>query len=62
MIANLLALEPVRTLHHGSKPDRAEVEAAVAHFLAYYREHMLDNTTTYPGVREGLALLEGHAA
>src|SRR6516165_3803036 len=29
MIANVLALEPVRTLHHGRKPDRAEVEAAV---------------------------------
>ena len=29
MIANVLALEPVRTLHRGSKPDRAEVEAAV---------------------------------
>ncbi len=26
-------------------------------FLAYYREHMLDNTVTYPGVREGLAQL-----
>ena len=39
----------------------AEVEAGVEHFLAYYHEHMLDNTTTYPGVREGLAQLEGRA-
>lgn len=29
MISNVLALEPVRTLHHGGKPDRAEVEAAI---------------------------------
>ena len=36
-----------------------ECEQGLAHFLAYYREHMLDNTVTYPGVREGLAALEG---
>ena len=29
MSSNVLALEPVRALHHGGKPDRAEVEAAV---------------------------------
>ena len=29
MSSNVLALEPVRTLHHGGKPDRAEVEAAI---------------------------------
>jgi phosphoglycolate phosphatase len=27
-------------------------------FLSYYRNHMLDHTETYPGVREGLAALE----
>ena len=36
-----------------------ECEQGLVHFLAYYREHMLDNTVTYPGVREGLAALEG---
>ena len=36
----------------------AEVETGLAYFLSYYRSHMLDNTTAYPGVREGLALLE----
>ena len=36
----------------------AEVEKGLAYFLAYYKEHMLDNTVPYPGVREGLALLE----
>ena len=29
MISNVLALEPLRTLHHGGKPDRGEVEAAI---------------------------------
>jgi GTP cyclohydrolase IA len=29
MNSNVLALEPVRALHYGGKPDRAEVEAAV---------------------------------
>jgi phosphoglycolate phosphatase len=35
-----------------------ECEQGLAHFLAYYRAHMLDNTVTYPGVREGLAALD----
>jgi phosphoglycolate phosphatase len=35
-----------------------ECERGLAHFLAYYRAHMLDNTVTYPGVREGLAALD----
>lgn len=37
-----------------------DVEKGLAYFLAYYKEHMLDNTVSYPGVREGLALLENH--
>jgi phosphoglycolate phosphatase len=36
-----------------------EAERGLVYFLAYYRQHMLDNTVTYPGVREGLAALEG---
>jgi phosphoglycolate phosphatase len=35
-----------------------ECDAGLAYFLRYYREHMLDNTVTYPGVREALAALE----
>ena len=27
---------------------------ALEFFLAYYREHMLDNTVLYPGVRDAL--------
>jgi phosphoglycolate phosphatase len=37
-----------------------EADTGLAYFLSYYRNHMLDNTVTYPGVREGLALLEHH--
>jgi phosphoglycolate phosphatase len=40
-------------------PDASEEDCqrGLEHFLGYYREHMLDNTVTYPGVREGLAKL-----
>jgi phosphoglycolate phosphatase len=37
-----------------------ELEEALRFFLRYYREHMLDATTLYPGVREALDRL--HAA
>jgi phosphoglycolate phosphatase len=37
-----------------------EIEKGISHFLAYYRAHMLDNTVTYPGVREGLEMLRNH--
>jgi phosphoglycolate phosphatase len=43
----------------GHTQDDALVEKALPFFLAYYREHMLDNTVPYPGVREGLAELAG---
>lgn len=36
----------------------AEANEGLGFFLSYYRMHMLDNTVTYPGVREGLKLLE----
>jgi phosphoglycolate phosphatase len=35
------------------------VERGLEFFLAYYRQHMLDNTVTYPGVREALESLNG---
>ena len=34
-----------------------QLEEALAFFLSYYREHMLDFTREYPGVRECLAAL-----
>ena len=36
------------------------VEKGLAFFLAYYRDHMLDNTAPYPGVAEALEKLGGH--
>ncbi|MBI2956228.1 MAG: HAD-IA family hydrolase [Acidobacteria bacterium] len=45
-----------RALDHTD--DDALVEDALQFFLAHYREHMLDNTLPYPGVREGLAELD----
>jgi phosphoglycolate phosphatase len=44
----------------GAETTDAEADEALAFFLAYYREHMLDNTVPYPGVREALASLENH--
>lgn len=40
-------------------PDASEADCLLGleYFLGYYRKHMLDNTVTYPGVREGLAAL-----
>jgi phosphoglycolate phosphatase len=45
----------------GESATDSECEKGLAHFLVYYREHMLDNTVTYPGVREGLDQLKGKA-
>jgi phosphoglycolate phosphatase len=41
--------------------DHHMLERALRHFLDYYREHMLDATILYPGVREALDRLH-HAA
>jgi len=38
----------------GPDASEAEVKRALEFFLAYYRDHMLDNTYLYPGVREAL--------
>lgn len=43
----------------GDTATDAEVEKALAFFLHYYRDHLLDNTVLYPGVREGLDRLQG---
>lgn len=44
----------------GPEASEADVQRALRYFLDYYREHMLDNTYLYPGVREALDRL--HAA
>ena len=41
----------------GPGATRQECEQALAFFLSYYREHMLDYTTLYPGVAETLDTL-----
>ena len=46
-----------QALGHGATAE--ECQLGLEYFLAYYRAHMLDHTVTYPGVREGLAALEG---
>lgn len=50
-----------RLIQQALGPDAPEEDCkrGLAYFLAFYREHMLDNTITYPGVREALAALEG---
>lgn len=43
----------------GAAASDAQVQEALEFFLAYYREHMLDYTVLYPGVRESLDRLRG---
>ena len=43
----------------GEAATDANVERALDFFITHYREHLLDNTLTYPGVREALEALRG---
>jgi phosphoglycolate phosphatase len=43
----------------GREAGEAEVARALEFFLGYYRQHLLDNTVPYPGVREALDALNG---
>jgi phosphoglycolate phosphatase len=43
----------------GPDAGEADVERSLDYFLAYYREHMLDNTRLYRGVREALDRMRG---
>src|SRR5580658_872508 len=45
----------------GNGANDAEVDRILVFFLRYYRDHMLDNTRLYPGVREGLEQLAGYS-
>jgi phosphoglycolate phosphatase len=38
----------------GAEATEAQVQEALEFFLEYYRDHMLDHTVLYPGVREAL--------
>jgi len=42
----------------GEQAREEKIQQALDFFLAYYREHMLDHTVTYPGVREALEALK----
>lgn len=42
----------------GPDATKAQLEEALAYFLGYYREHMLDHTRDYPGVRDALEALQ----
>lgn len=42
----------------GKGASEEESQRGLEYFLGYYREHMLDSTMTYPGVREGLEMLK----
>jgi phosphoglycolate phosphatase len=44
----------------GDSATDSEAEEGLHYFLAYYRQHMLDNTVTYPGVRDALETLREH--
>lgn len=44
----------------GDPDDTTLLDEAVAYFLAYYREHKLDNTYVYDGVRTLLEALRDH--
>ena len=43
----------------GAQASEPQVQEALEFFLEYYREHYLDYTTLYPGVRESLDRLRG---
>lgn len=42
----------------GDPDDEAFVQEALLYFMAYYREHKLDHTFVYPGIREALAAIQ----
>src|SRR5258706_7194743 len=42
----------------GEAVDEGLIRRGLELFLAYYREHKLDHTTVYPGIREALAAIQ----
>ena len=46
----------------GPNASEGDVQRSLDFFLTYYREHMLDNTRLYPGVREALDRMLGNGA
>jgi phosphoglycolate phosphatase len=56
--ARLLVERSLRA-SRGRDPEEGEIETALGLFVRHYREHLLDQTTLYPGVREALDELAG---
>jgi phosphoglycolate phosphatase len=56
-VGNGVAVLMKRSMGEGAS--ESELETAQEFFLNYYREHMLDFTTLYPGTTEALAKLSG---
>lgn len=46
----------------GDPDDESYVQRALEFFLLYYREHKLDTTFVYPGVKEALEAIRGNGA
>ena len=44
----------------GDPQDEGFVQSALDYFMAYYREHKLDNTFVYPGILETLRAIREH--
>lgn len=42
-----------------SNPSNGQISAALAIFMRHYRDHLMDRTELYPGVREALDRLDG---
>jgi phosphoglycolate phosphatase len=42
----------------GDTVEEAVVREGLQFFLSYYREHKLDHTTVYPGIREALSVIQ----
>ena len=42
----------------GEQVEESVVRKGLEFFLSYYREHKLDHTTVYPGIREALAAIQ----
>jgi phosphoglycolate phosphatase len=45
----------------GDPQDESFVQSALEYFMAYYREHKLDNTFVYPGILETLEAIRQHS-
>lgn len=62
-VASYVGQGAARLIEQALGPDATpeRCQEGLDYFLKYYREHMLDHTVTYPGVREALAALDGMA-